>query len=197
MTTCIVSSGIGSTPLAQHTRRRMQPDLAPYAEHAWRAQCGRRRIHRIPSKVAGTQFCLDAYSHGNKSYRGFKYYDMFTDLNTGRVYPVFTKDRGAEELCHRSAILFDSHPEWRSTGSDGDRFMRVDPELSYRSTLFMQHASKYGYRIEPTPTRDKHANGVAERTIAAIASKTTLAMLDPSHVGPFTPSTEQVLGSLL
>ena len=51
-----------------------------------------RRIHGIPSKVAGTQFCLDAYSHGNKSYRGFKYCDMFTDLNTGRVYPVFTKD---------------------------------------------------------------------------------------------------------
>jgi hypothetical protein len=143
-----------------------------------------RRIHRIPSKVAGTQFCLDAYSHGNKSYRGFKYCDMFTDLNTGRVYPVFTKDRGAEELCHRSAILFDSHPEWRSTGSDGDRFIRVDPELSYRSTLFMQHASKYGYRIEPTPARDKHANGVAERTVGAIASKTNLAMLAPSPPVP-------------
>ena len=91
-----------------------------------------------------------------------------------------TKDRGAEELCLRASILFDSHPEWRSTGSDIDRFIRVDPENSYRSTLFMQCASKYGYRIEPTPARDKHANGIAERTVGTISAKTNLHMLAPT-----------------
>ena len=104
---------------------------------------------------------------------------MFTDLNTGRVYPVFTRDRGAEELCFQSAKLFDSHPEWRSTGSDIDRFIRVDPELSYRSALFLQHASKYGYRLEGTPARDKHANGVAERSVGTISAKCNLTMLAP------------------
>jgi hypothetical protein len=112
------------------------------------------------------------------------YCDMFIDLNTGRVYVIFTKDRSAEELCHRSSILFDSHPEWRSPGNDRDRFIRVDRELSYRSTLFKQHASKYGYRIEPTLARDKHANGVAERSVGAIACKTNLAMLAPTPTVP-------------
>jgi hypothetical protein len=32
-------------------------------------------------------------------YRGFKYGDIFTDINTGASYAIMTKDRGAEELC--------------------------------------------------------------------------------------------------
>jgi hypothetical protein len=139
-----------------------------------------RREHRIPSGVVGSQLTLDAYSHGSSSYRGYRYGDLFTDINTGEVFPIMTKDRGAEELCLRASILFDSHPEWRSTGSDIDRFIRVDPENSYRSTLFMQCASKYGYRIEPTPARDKHANGIAERTVGTISAKTNLHMLAPT-----------------
>ena len=94
-----------------------------------------------------------------------------------------TKDRGAE-LCLRASILFDSQPEWRSTGSDIDRFIRVDPENSYRSTLFMQCACKYGYRIEPTPARDKHANGIAERTVGTISAKTNLHTLAPTPRAP-------------
>jgi hypothetical protein len=89
-------------------------------------------------------------------------------------------DRGVEELCLRASILFDSHPDWRCTGSDIDRFIRVDLELSYRSTLVMQCASKYGYQIGPTPPRDKHANGIAERAVAIISAKTNLHMLAPS-----------------
>ena len=91
-----------------------------------------------------------------------------------------TKDRGAEELCLRASILFDTHPEWRSMGSDTDRFIRVDPENSYRSTLFMQCASKYGYRIEPALARDKHANGTFERTVGTISAKKNLHMLAPT-----------------
>jgi hypothetical protein len=100
------------------------------------------RIHRIPSGVAGSQFTLDAYSHGKASYRGFKYADLLTDLNTGEIHALLTKDRGAEELCLRASKFFDAYPEWRPTGSNIDRFIQADPELSYRSTLFMQCASK-------------------------------------------------------
>jgi hypothetical protein len=139
-----------------------------------------RRTHRVPLGVAGSQFTLDAYSHGSASYRGFRYGDIFTDINTGASYAIMTKDRGAEELCLRSGALFDSHPEWRSTGSDIDRFIRVDPELSHQSIQFMQHASKYGYRVEATPPRDKHANGIAERAVGIISAKTNLQMLAPT-----------------
>jgi hypothetical protein len=45
-------------------------------------------------QVAGTQICLDAHSHGNKSYyRGFKYCDIFADLNTGRVLSTRSSPR--------------------------------------------------------------------------------------------------------
>lgn len=149
------------------------------------ASTDHRRTHRLPSGIIGSQFALDAYTHIHLSYRKFKYADMFTDLNTGRVYPVFTRDRSAEELCLQTSVLFDTHPEWRNTGStlDIDRFIRCDPELSYRSAYFLQCASKYGYRIEHTPPRDKHANGVAERSVGTISAKCNLAMIAPQpHV---------------
>ena len=139
-----------------------------------------RREHRISSGVVSSQLTLDAYLQGSSFYRGYRHGDLFTDINTGEVFPIMTKDRGAEELCLRASILFNSHPEWRSTGSDIDRFIRVDPENSYRSTFFMQCASKYDYRIEPTPARDKHANGIAERTVGTISAKTNLHMLAPT-----------------
>ena len=61
------------------------------------------RIHRAPAHSFGTQFALDAYSHSHKSLRGYKYADIFTDLTTGRMYPVFTKDRSAPELSLRTS----------------------------------------------------------------------------------------------
>jgi hypothetical protein len=80
------------------------------------------RIHRVPLGVAGSQLTFDAYSHGSVSYRGFKFGDLFTDINTGEAFPLMTKDRGAEELCLRANILFDSHTDWRSTGSNIDSY---------------------------------------------------------------------------
>jgi hypothetical protein len=139
-----------------------------------------RREHRIPSLVIGSQLTVDEYSHGSSSYRGYRCGDLFKDINTGEMFPIMTKDRGAEELCLRASILFDSHPEW-STGSDIDRFIRVDFENSYRSTLFMQCASKYGYQIKRNPARDKHANAIAERTVGTIIN---LHMLAPTHRVP-------------
>ena len=145
------------------------------------------RVHREPVLIPGSQFALDAYTHTEKGCGKFKYCDLFTDLTTRRVYPVFTRDRGAQELCDQVSILFESHPEWRRStdASDPiDRFIRVDAEKSYRSVEFMRCIGSFGYRIEPTPPRDKHANGVAERTVGVIVSKCNTVMLAPSPPVP-------------
>ena len=167
MTTCIVSSGIPvkkgcsgieciqserTTPSS--TLLKPRPLCRPCVEGTMRqTSTDHRREHRIPSGVVDFQLTLDAYSHGSSPHRGYRYGDLFTDINTGEVFPIMTKDRGAEELCLRAGILFDSHPEWRSAGSDIDRFIRVDPDNSYWSTLFMQCAGKYGYQHQ----KQKHS----------------------------------------
>jgi transposase InsO family protein len=64
------------------------------------------------------------------------------------------------------------HPEWRITGSPDsnmtiffERFLRLDSEHNYTSADFREFAHKYGYKLEHTAPRDKHANGIAERTV--------------------------------
>lgn len=42
----------------------------------------------------------------------------------------------------------------------------------------------YGYHTEPAPPRDKHANGVAERTVRVIAAKCNTIMLAPTPPVP-------------
>ena len=69
-----------------------------------------RRKHREPTTVTGQQFSLDAYSHSTVSYRRSKYCDLLTDLATGQVYPLYTKDRSSLDLCHQGTMLFVSHP---------------------------------------------------------------------------------------
>ena len=69
------------------------------------------RLHRdIPSQP-GQCFSLDAYSHTSKSFRGYKFCGLFTDLATRCVYPVFTKDKTAKELCEQTNKLFKQYPE--------------------------------------------------------------------------------------
>ena len=148
------------------------------------ASTDHRRVHRPLCPIPGSQFTLDAYSHGFKSQSGYLYADLLTDLTTRRVYPIFTKDRSAVELCKQASKLFDSHPEWRDTGSAIDRFVRTDPENNYSSDLFVALLTHYGYRREHTAPRDKHANGVAERSVGLMSAKTNLAMLAPFPTVP-------------
>ena len=146
------------------------------------------RVHRPPSPTPGSQFALDAYTHTAEGAGKLKYGDLLTDLTTHRVYPLYTRDRGAEDLSEQITILFESHPEWKPAPDQLnpiDRFIRVDPEKSYRSREFAACIGKFGYRIEPTPPRDKHANGVAERTVGLIAAKCNTVMLAP--VPPVPP----------
>ena len=144
------------------------------------------RVHRQPALIPGSQFAMDAYTH-EKNAGKFRYCHFLTDLTTRRVYPVFTRERGAEELGVQVTILFESHPEWKNTTTSADpidRFIRLDAEKSYRSVEFTKVIGSFGYRTEPTPPRDKHANGVAERTVGVIAAKCNTIMLAPSPPVP-------------
>jgi hypothetical protein len=89
------------------------------------------------------------------------------------------KDRSASELVTKVSIFFALHPSWQNQYDNVDRFIRLDPERNYRSEAFLKITASFGYRLERTPERDKHANGVAERTVGIIAVKTNIAMLNP------------------
>jgi hypothetical protein len=132
----------------------------------------------------GQQFSLDAYQHGSYSLAGNKYCDLFTDLGSRHVYPIFSKTRIADDLCERIDEFFDRHPQWKITGSMTRRFVRTDPEPSYMSRQFLACLASHNYEIERTAPRDKHANGIAERTVGIITAKANVALLAPTPRAP-------------
>ena len=136
-----------------------------------------RKVHRDPTTIPGQQFALDAFANTARSSRHHKHCDLFTDLAKGLIFPVFTKDRSALELVTKTTIFFRTHPHWSTQQSDVIRFIRIDPESNYNSQAFCKCLSYFGYSIERTPPRDRHANGITERLITA---KTNIAMVAPT-----------------
>ena len=61
-----------------------------------------------------------------------------------------------------------------------ERFIRIEPEKNYNSKAFLRCLSDFDYAVERTPPPDKHANGIAERSVGLITSKTNTAMLAPT-----------------
>ena len=57
-------------------------------------------------------------------------------------------------------------------------------ESNYRSTEFLHCTATYSYKLERPPPRDKHANGIAERSVGLVTLKTNVAMLTPSPPVP-------------
>ena len=55
---------------------------------------------------------------------------------------------------------------------------------NYRSAEFFTCLTQFGYRIEPTAPRDKHANGTAESSVGIASLKCNLAMLAPETLVP-------------
>ena len=144
-----------------------------------------RREHRDLPVKPGQCFSLDACQHNCYSARGCKHCDIYTDLATRRCYPVYTKDRSAHELCAQSLKLFNQHPEWQYVhDTDTRRFIRLDLERNYRSNEFSAFVSSKGYQLERTPSRDKHAGGVAERAVGVIVAEINVAMLSPDNPVP-------------
>ena len=87
----------------------------------------RYRQHREYTDIPGQQFTLDAYSHTRRSYRRNLFCDLLNDVATGRVYPLFTKDRSAKELISAISIFFALHPSWQNRHELTNRFIRLDP----------------------------------------------------------------------
>ena len=58
------------------------------------------------------------------------------------------------------------------------RFIRVDSETSYKSAEIRTYFSDIRCKIEHTPPRDKHAGGIAERTVGLLTGKTNTAMME-------------------
>lgn len=143
------------------------------------------RIHRQNPSRPGQIFSMDAYTHKHPSFRGSLYADVFRDLATQQIYVIYTKTRSADELILELGKELDKYPEWAvNIENTQRRFFRVDAEASYRSNSFRAFlASKY-YNIEMTPSRDKHAGGIAERTIGVLSEKTNVAMLAPEPQVP-------------
>ena len=140
-----------------------------------------RREHRPQPTLPGQQFVLDANTNSSRSYRYFKYCDLLTDQATGQIYNIFTTNRSAAELCDRIAVFFDMHPAWlTNTSPDTPRYIRVDPENNYKSELFLRLMAQCNYYNVHSPTRDKHAQGIAERSVGVIATKTNIAMMAPT-----------------
>jgi hypothetical protein len=130
---------------------------------------------------------------------GFKYCDIFTDIFTKIRYPLFMKSRSATEISDKTDVFFSSHPSWKS-GTDrillanmdtdeeppDSRFIRADAEASYMSTDFLHCAAKHSYLLERTPPRDKHANGIAERSVGLVTLKTNVILLSTTPPVPMT-----------
>ena len=143
------------------------------------------REHRINPTRPGQIFVMDAFTHKHRSFRGMFYADIFRDLATQMVYVVYTKDRSASELVIQMGKELDKHPEWAlNLDITQRRFFRVDAESNYRSAEFTQFLADRFYTIEKTPSRDKHAGGVAERTVGILTEKTNIAMLAPQTTVP-------------
>ena len=111
---------------------------------------------------------------------------------------MFTSSRSADELSAKFTIFCDLHPEFLIGDADrylifdpeGDteppdsRFIRVDAEANYTSTEFLHCAATYRYKLERTPPRDKHANGIVERPVGLVTLKTNVIMLTPTPPVP-------------
>ena len=138
------------------------------------------REHRVNPTRPGQIFAMDAYTHKHKSFRGMLYADIFRDLATQMIYIVYTKNRSASELVEQMGKELDKYPEW-ATNIDitQRRLFRVDAESNYRSQEFTSFLAERFYKIEKTPSRDKHAGGIAERTVGVLAEKTNIAMISP------------------
>ena len=61
------------------------------------------------------------------------------------------------------------------------KYIRMDPEKSQSDTV-LSFVCAMGYKIERTPPRDKHAEGIAERMVGVVTAKTNTARVRSSSV---------------
>jgi hypothetical protein len=140
-------------------------------EHAPQVPCARHP--RIPTVSIVTNLPYPVSSlHWTHSILGpdpsldTKYCDL-TDLATRRIYLIFSKDRSAPELCRAFNEFFNRHPEFRRDGDALTRFVRCDPEPSYRSAEFISGYS--AKRPWVTLSKEPHATSTLEGSQNALS----------------------------
>ena len=99
------------------------------------------------------------------------------------IYCNFIRNRSAEELVKSFTKLWNLNPSWLvydAANPDplNPRFIRMDSESACTSEDVLDFAAQRGYKIEFTAPRDKHAEGIAERMIGFVTSKTNSAIME-------------------
>ena len=124
----------------------------------------------------GQQFVVGASTHHSIGTGGFVYAHR-NPISSRQVYPVFAKSKLVVESTEMMSNSFFVHPEWKPNGTAIDKKIKVDMEKGYQSVDFKKFCHSLGYRTETSPTRDKHAHGVAERSVGNIVTKANIAMM--------------------
>ena len=66
-------------------------------------------------------------------------------------------------------------PAWlTSMSADTPRYVRVDHVNNCKQEVFLELMAQYKYYIDHSPTRDKNAQGLAQRSVGVIATKTNI-----------------------
>ena len=169
-----VCSGIRRTLSEPTTRTRTQHQLEESVRDAHQYTTNQ---HYVKSDAPYDPGLVDAFTHDSIGAGGFVYAHLFTDLASRQVYPEFTKSKLEVELTEMMSKLFFAHPEWKSNGTAIDRMIKVDIETGSQSEDFKEYCYSLGYRIETSPTRDKHAHSVAERSVGNIVTKANISMM--------------------
>lgn len=148
------------------------------------ASTNHHHVHRDRPTTPGQQLHIDGYQNSVRSVRHYKHCDVVRDAYTRMIYCCFTKNRSAEEFTISFTKLLTLHPTWRIIEPGTTRYIRLDPESNYSSDQVVTAFASYGYQVERTPVRDKHAGGTAERTIGILTAKCNVAMQTPDPPPP-------------
>ena len=144
------------------------------------------RVHRPMPTIPGQYFYIDAFTCKHVSIRGYKYCDLMRDKASQMIYCNFTKNRAAGEIVRSLTDTWKLNPGWNIYDPSkpdvmNSKYIRMDPEKSQSDTV-LSFVCAMGYKIERTPPRDKHAEGIAERMVGVVTAKTNTARVRSSSV---------------
>ena len=185
-----ITNHAGSYALHWHRSNSVNANFTSKDERAYRPLCqgcvlgssrqmgtDHHKAHRPKPVTPGHHFTMDAYSHHVPSTHGHYYTDIIKDRASGMLYSIFTKDRSADSLIASLTRLFNNHPHWSYVDGITLKTIRLDSEGAYISDKFRTWTASKGFTLEFTPPRDKHAGGIAERSVGLAVLKANEAMM--------------------
>ena len=175
------SSGTVRTRRTRSSRTLMQRKLGHYARHAYMEKTDKHR-------PTDTVYIGHYQQYKGNALRWMRlhvgtYCDVMRDGASQMICCNFTKSQGAEDVVQAFTKLWNLNPSWkvfdhRQPDHKNLRFIQMDSETSYKSAEIRTYFSDIGYKIEHTLPRDKHAGGIAERTVGLLTGKTNTAIME-------------------